>query len=1414
MDFLKKELYNLISKEEIFDFIQDFGLDGFWYGEINRPTYQWVNPKLWNGLGYTAQEISNFNNGIQNVVFQEDIEELINGALNHFQISDTVFSQKVRFIEKSQQTVLMVCYVKCIRDEKGKPDRFLCGLIRNQRDTEDEKSSEESKIYKSVVNSQSIYITRIDWEGTYTYVNDYFCEAFGYKRAEIVGQSSLSTIVKEDHIKCFEIGRKCFEKPGVPFKIVLHKRDKAQNIKASEWEFTGIRNEDGNFSEILCVGYDVTGKIKIERDYSALVSNMTDVLFIINPEGVFNYVTPSWTKIYGYENKETIGRVFTEFVHPDDVERCFQALSATYESGISLPSVEHRIRHKDGSWYWSSTRASIDPVNGEMVLTSHDITKRKLDEEKLRELALVAANTTDMIITTDADGVITWTNEAFQNRSEYSLGEIVGKRPSELVQGPETNAETRKRLRKGLEDKISMSEVILNYTKSGQQYWIDLNINPIFDEHGKCTHFIAVMRDISVFKQAHEELRRTKELLEQTSEVARIGGWEFYIEPKILTWSDLIKEIHEVPFDFVPDIENVLQFYNKADKRKLEIAFTNCIKSGTPINEEIQLTTFSGKELWIKLVGKADYEDGVCNRIFGTFQDIDELKKAEELSHKNSEMLRKLSEQVPGTLYQFQMFDDGRIKFPYVSKDLVHILSFHADGKFIKPESLVSAIHPEDKKKFINSIAVSKETLQKWDLDYRIINPVLGERWLRGESIPERLEDSVLWHGYLQDITSRKQEEQEILQSEIKYRTLYNSTSDAVMLLNADGFFDCNTSTLKMYEVDSFDEFYALSPMDLSYPFQSDGRDSAKTILEYSVIALQSGSYRFEWEQKRMRSGETFSVEILLNAIDLNGSQILQCVVRDITERKFAEREIRDARQQAEAASKSKSEFLTNMSHEIRTPLNGVIGFTDLLMKTDLDSTQHQYLSMVFQSANSLLDIINDILDFSKIEAGKLELAAEKIDLLEICGQVTDMITYQAHQNDLEVLLNIASNVPRYIYVDPVRLRQILINLLGNAVKFTEKGEIELKVDVLKEIGDDTTFRFSVRDTGIGINSKNLKKIFEAFAQEDASTTKRFGGTGLGLPISNKLLALMNSELQLKSIPGKGSTFYFDVTFKSFQSSFLDWSNIESVHKILIAENNTTNGIILKNMLANRQIESEIVKTGQAIIEKLTAGNLYDVILIDYHLPDLDGIAISRKIREMNGKAGSEQIILLMNRSSDDKELSALSEELNIVQLNKPIKIQKLFNVLLKLDGREEEPLIQDTNIKELEDNQTKSEKITILIAEDNKINMILVKTFLNKILTNANLVEAANGKEAVQLFSSVKPDLVLMDVQMPEMNGYEAATEIRKLEKGKRVPILALTAGTLKGEKERCVDAGMDDYLTKPILKDTLQSVLDQWLS
>jgi signal transduction histidine kinase/DNA-binding response OmpR family regulator len=527
------------------------------------------------------------------------------------------------------------------------------------------------------------------------------------------------------------------------------------------------------------------------------------------------------------------------------------------------------------------------------------------------------------------------------------------------------------------------------------------------------------------------------------------------------------------------------------------------------------------------------------------------------------------------------------------------------------------------------------------------------------------------------------------------------------------------------------------------------------------------------------------------------------------------QRELVKAKRQAEIASSAKSEFLANMSHEIRTPLNGVIGFTDLLMNSKVNETQQHYLTTVSQSANSLLDIINDILDFSKIEAGKLELSNDKIDLLDLGGQITDLIKYQAHHKKLELLLNISSQVPRYIWSDEIRLRQILINLLSNAVKFTEFGEIELKIEALeKKANDEVIYRFSVRDTGIGIDPKNQQKVFDAFSQEDGSTTKRFGGTGLGLTISNKLLALMKSKLQLQSTPSQGSTFYFDVAFKSQYGQLSEFDDLTNIQNVLIVDDNANNRDILKDMLALKSIATDLAKSGNEALEKIKSGQKYDVIIMDYHMPYMDGIDTIRKINAALENAKKQPIILLYS-SSDDNSINKACDELKVSQrLVKPVKINQLYQALAKatqtetnLFEKSEQDLLQND-----QPDQT-NHRYKVMIAEDNMVNMLLCKTFIKKIMGDVIIIEAHNGKQAVAYFNEQMPDLVFMDIQMPELNGYDTTMEIRKNKASAKVPIIALTAGAVKGEREKCLAAGMNDYITKPFVMDTMEKMIRTYL-
>jgi PAS domain S-box-containing protein len=663
------------------------------------------------------------------------------------------------------------------------------------------------------------------------------------------------------------------------------------------------------------------------------------------------------------------------------------------------------------------------------------------------------------------------------------------------------------------------------------------------------------------------------------------------------------------------------------------------------------------------------------------------------------------------------------------------------------------------------------------------------------------------------DITERKLSEEALHKSEVKLRTLYDSTSDAVMLIDEGGYFDCNMASVAMFGCKSPQEFYARSPAEFSPENQPSGESSASLVEKQNAIAMEKGSNRFEWVHRRVDTGENFDAEVLLNSMTLDGRHVLQASVRDISERKLAEESLKLAKQAAEQAAKAKSEFLANMSHEIRTPMNGIIGMTELALDTELTHEQHEYLTLVKTSAAALLNVVNDILDFSKIESGKLSIEIIEFSLEEMLRNTMRSLAVRAHEKNLELLLHVTQEVPDRLLGDPGRLRQVILNLVGNAIKFTEKGEIEVSVQCLGSVNDaQVELRFKVRDTGMGIPREKFKLIFESFSQADSSTTRKFGGTGLGLTISNQLVNLMGgAQIELESEVGKGSTFYFTLRMDTVSRDPL--SNYQHTGKIagmpvLVADDNATNRKLLREILHNWKMLPTIVESGdQAIAElekALKNGKPYPLALLDVQMPGMDGFELAEKIRSHPEYVGAT---IMMLTSEGQRGHAARCRELGVASyLMKPISQSELLDAIMTALGEPMQSAALVTRHSLRESKRT----LNLLVAEDNSVNQTLAIRLLEKLGHAVTL--AQNGQEAVTYWQAEKFDAILMDVDMPVMNGYEATQKIRAEEKirGGHIPIVAMTAHAMKGDREVCISYGMDGYISKPIDTEELWHELD----
>jgi len=650
------------------------------------------------------------------------------------------------------------------------------------------------------------------------------------------------------------------------------------------------------------------------------------------------------------------------------------------------------------------------------------------------------------------------------------------------------------------------------------------------------------------------------------------------------------------------------------------------------------------------------------------------------------------------------------------------------------------------------------------------------------------------------------------------YRSIVQNAVGGIFQSTPDGhYLLVNPALARMYGYDSPEELMH-NVSDISRSIYVD----PSVRLEFKRLMERDAEVRGLEYQVRRKDGTIIWISEHARAVRSDHGTVVyyEGFIQDITARKVAEEELRTAKEAAEAASIAKSQFLAMMSHEIRTPMNGVIGMTSLLLDSPLNLEQREYTETIRKSGDSLLNIINDILDFSKIESGHLELENEEFLVRDCVEGALDLLAPRATEKKLDLLCEIDDSTPGCARGDATRLRQIIVNLLGNAVKFTEKGEVLLSVHAKPLPEGRVELHFAVTDTGIGIPSEAMARLFQSFSQVDASTTRRYGGTGLGLAISRQLTGLMGGSISVQSETGRGSTFSFYITVEAVpnptRSPFSSLRATLNGRRLLIVDDNATNRRILTQLARSWQVISIAVESGADALEILRNEDPFDFAILDMQMPEMDGVMLARAIRQIP-QAMDLPLVLLTSLGQQDP---SGHEKLFAACLSKPAKPALILDTLAQLRMRQNRstpsstpmsaPLAVVPHAPEATVEPIRQRSERVLLAEDNSVNQKVALYMLAKLGYRAD--SAANGQEVLEAMARQHYDIILMDVHMPEMDGLEATRRLRKKPPGHGRPwIIALTAGVMQSDREGCLDSGMDDFISKPIKLPELSAALVQ---
>jgi len=780
--------------------------------------------------------------------------------------------------------------------------------------------------------------------------------------------------------------------------------------------------------------------------------------------------------------------------------------------------------------------------------------------------------------------------------------------------------------------------------------------------------------------------------------------------------------------------------------------------------------------------------------------------------------------------------EEERDRFFTLSIDMLCIAGFDGYFKRLNPawertlgftveeltaEPFLHFVHPDDREATMAETqkVVSGSDAIFFENRYRCQDG--SYKWLVWMATP--YVDQQLIYATARDITEHKQAEAALRESEARYKHLVEHANDIIYRVDAQGHFTfCNPTAISLLGY-SPEELIGRSYLDLIRP---DFHRKMKKLYTSQLVNQAQNTY-YEFPVVTKAGAEKWLGQNVQLVIEKGQVVGFQAIARDITERKAMEAELALARDAALESARLKSEFLANVSHEIRTPMNGIIGMTGLLLDTPLAPEQRKFAETVQSSADALLTIINDLLDISKIEAGKLKVETLDFDLRATVEGAVEILAERAQSKGIELALLVYRDVPTLLRGDPGRLRQVLTNLAGNAIKFTDRGEVVVRVTKEAETADRVVVRVTVSDTGIGIPEEAQQYIFQAFAQADGSTTRKYGGTGLGLAISQQLVGLMGGEISVESEAGRGSTFSFTLPFEKQPAGAVAAPPVKAEltdARVLVVDDNATNRMLLHYQVTSWGMRNGSAASGPEALALLhreaAAGDPYDLAILDLQMPEMDGLMLAKAIKADATTAATR--IIIMTSLGHRIEAEAMRAAGVAAYLTKPVKQSQLYDCLatvmasglsLATAPESSRPDTQQWTPPLPAPGQEGSQRARILVAEDNPVNQEVALRQLYKLGYTAEAV--ANGREVLEALASTAYDLVLIDCQMPEMDGYETTEEIRRREGDSRhTAVIAMTANALESDRERCLAAGMDDYLSKPVRPRELAAVLERWLS